>query len=399
MIRLSLLMLAASRTYLPLVILCLYTGLANSSDDTFQYNGVFTQGAVYTSDNNFYGQSDDSISFDFTELSLNASYRVSPRIRLAGQVLYRHAGDISDEADIDYLFVDAELFSSPDASVGVRVGRVKGPTGFYNDARDVAFTRPGVFLPQSIYPDNSRDLMLSAESVVFYSNHFTDNGQWNIELGAGKPRLDTFGEVEVKDAKDDNVIVSRVIYEEGGGVWRAGFSTVQGKVSAEFLLPGFPPLQADGQLTLYLLSLQYNWFDWTFTSEYWQRTTELENLVVFGTPVDLNIKETGESYYIQAERRITPAWSAIARWDVDYIDKNDRSGNKDPLPPLLGSPGYGQYTKDYTLGLRWDIQQNMMLNVEYHNIEGASWLSQLDNPEGPTSKFWDMVSIAFSYRF
>jgi hypothetical protein len=279
----------------------------------------------------------------------------------------------------------------------------------YNDARDVAFTRPGVFLPQSIYPDHFRDLLLSSESVLLYANLFTDSGQWNIELGAGEPRIDQFGEAEIDNASDEEIVVGRIMYEDGGGVWRAGISAIEGKISfdndiSSILGFPYPAIETEAQLTQYIASFQYNIDDWTFTGEYMIKITETDSPIIllptpFGViPLDIDIKETGEAYYLQAQRRINSNWSVMSRWDVDYVDKDDRSGN-DTEPSLLGTLGYGQYSKDYTLGLRWDIQENIMLNTEYHYVKGASWLSLLDNPNGPSSKYWNMLSIAISYRF
>ncbi len=376
---------------------------------SFQYHGAFTQGAFHTSDNNFYGQSDDDISFDFTELSLNASYKLLPNIRLAGQVLYRQAGATSDDVVIDYLFVDGNFYSSEETNAGLRLGRVKNPYGLYNDARDIAFTRPGILLAQSIYPDTLRDLFVSTDSLMFYANHFTDSGQWSLELGVGKPRVDKLANLDLDGVDDEEVLLGRLLFEDSSERWRVAFSAMRGElsflfdVSADLGLPPMPPIKTPIVFDLYLLSLQYNWHDWTFSGEYQLSMAGSDSPGVeipsrFGPMfIDLDFEENGEAYYLQAEKRLSAQWTALARFDVDYSEKDDRSG--EAYAQQRGGEAYSRYSKDYTLGLRWNFRSDMMLNFEYHNIEGASWLPLLDNPDGPSSKYWDMVAVTFSYRF
>ena len=76
-----------------------------------QLHGFASQGAVQTSSNRFYGNSPET-SLDFTEIGLNASWRLSPRLLLAGQVLSRRAGDMSDGLpEIDFALVDINLLT------------------------------------------------------------------------------------------------------------------------------------------------------------------------------------------------------------------------------------------------------------------------------------------------
>jgi inorganic pyrophosphatase len=52
---------------------------------------------------------------------------------------------------LDYGFVDRTLLADGDDQVGLRLGKIKNPIGFFNTTRDVAHTRPGIIMPQSIY--------------------------------------------------------------------------------------------------------------------------------------------------------------------------------------------------------------------------------------------------------
>ena len=152
-----------------------------------QWAVAINQGLVATTENNYYGQSNDGVSLDFTELSINGSYKFTPRFRLAGQSLYRRAGKGTDSVDIDYFFLDSLLVATESVNMGLNLGRFKNPTGLYNDTRDVAQTRPGIFLPQSIYPDAERDLHISSDGALFYTNVFAGSGSGILNSRMGFP--------------------------------------------------------------------------------------------------------------------------------------------------------------------------------------------------------------------
>ena len=86
--------------------------------------------------------------------------------------------------------MDWNFSNTPGSSLGVVAGRIKNSLGLYNDTRDVAFTRPGVFVPQQIYFDSVRNLLLSADGLQLYARRSTDAGNWAFNLGAGTNPVD-----------------------------------------------------------------------------------------------------------------------------------------------------------------------------------------------------------------
>ncbi len=66
-----------------------------------QLHGFLSQGYVKTSDNRFFGPSDDS-SWDFREIGANLSYQPRPDLLFAGQLLSRTAGEILVETEKDW---------------------------------------------------------------------------------------------------------------------------------------------------------------------------------------------------------------------------------------------------------------------------------------------------------
>lgn len=145
--------------------------------DSFQIHGFASQAFILSTDNNFFGGSKDNGTFDFRELGINASWRILPRLQVAAQGVARWAGE-NDEGSprLDYGLVDYAFVSNAKNTWGLRLGRVINPIGFYNDTRDVAFTRPSIFLPQSIYFDRTRDVALSADGGQVYGEQRTSIG-------------------------------------------------------------------------------------------------------------------------------------------------------------------------------------------------------------------------------
>lgn len=370
---------------------------AYADDTNWQLHGALTQGITYTSDNNFYGDSDDNASLKFTEISLNASTRLLPNLRAAGQVLYRQMGEQGESGDIDFAFLDYQFLTNTSAVAGIRIGRYKMPIGLYNDTRDVAFTRPSNFVPQSAYPDAYREFELSSDGALIYTDIFTDSGQWTIELDGGRSRVEQDSletsvislQGEVHDLSQRSVYGGRVMYQSSDGRWIAAFSRAEAKLRYEYtLMPGLST-DVDVKLVYWLASLQCNVDQWTITAEYGHMDATLDSNYFVG-------RIHPEQYYLQVTRHLDSQWSVYSRYDNLYWDRHDRSGDSYSL--LAGRSNDSNFAHDYGVGVRYDISNNAMVSAEYHYIDGAAWLSSLDNSEDP-ARYWNMLSVAFSYRF
>ena len=367
-----------------------------------QIHGFASQGWFKSTDNNnvFGNSSSDTGSFDFRELGLNASMRPRPNLQFSAQMLSRTAGEGSPgNIRLDYGFIDYAFLSGQNNKMGIRLGRMKNPLGFYNDTRDVPFTRPSILLPQSIYFDRTRKLAIAADGGHLYGEHRSDIGNLSVQFGAVRP-LVRGPETEVALLGDrpgqlspDVLYIGQVNYELDEGRLRFAFSGAQLNVN-------YDPATVDSlragsiRFTPLIFSAQYNAERWSLTSEYALRHFEYKN---FGI-APLNLDFFGESYYLQGVYRITPEWEAIVRYDVLYIDSDDPKGKK--WAAASGLAPHRRFAKDITVGLRWNITPEFMLRAEYHRVNGTAWLSTLDNPNsGDLSQHWDLFSILGSYRF
>src|SRR5690349_19255564 len=139
-----------ARTSIALVASC-FAISAHAID--YQVHGYAAQGFVLSQHNDFFGDSTDG-SFNYYEAGINAGVQVSPKLLLAAQAAVRDAG-ISDDGSVrlDYALADYRLFSEATTQAGLRAGKVKNALGFYNETRDVVFTRPSILMP-GVYSDN-----------------------------------------------------------------------------------------------------------------------------------------------------------------------------------------------------------------------------------------------------
>jgi len=381
--------------------------------DNLKFQGFASQAFIATSDNNVFGKTDQGGGFGFTEVGFNALFRPTSRLQFSAQMLSRRAGEGSNagEPRLDFGFVDYLLYSHEVHQFGIRVGRLKIPFGFYNDTRDVAFTRPSILLPQSIYFDRTRNLGLSGDSVQLYGEtSYPTIGNFSVQFGVWRPLVKS-RETEFAIFSTNNLFgelspeasfIGRGIYETHDARFRFAISGIW--LNAHYN-PGPNDSLSRGSFSfspLYL-SAQYNAEKWSLTAEYALRRLDFKN---FGAlPLDEQADNTtGESFYVQGVYRFHPKWEALLRYDVYFADRNDRNGKEFAQwrqdNGFTPRPAHSRFARDLAVGLRWNITPQIMARFEYHYINGTGWLSGLDNPDSSaTVKEWDLFAAQLSFRF
>ncbi len=362
-----------------------------------QVHGFASQSFLLSNKNKFFGSSDDG-SFEFYELGVNAFWEVSPKLRFAGQVLVRDAGASDNGKDrIDYAFAEYVFLDNESASAGVRVGRVINPLGFFNATRDVAGTRPSILLPQSVYSDNNRNFSISADGVQVYIVKTIANGELMFEAERARPRtrdpdleVTVLGDVRPGslEGRDDSWL-AKLNYDYDFGRWR--FALTHGKINVDYDPAVTDRLQAgvfDFKPTL--LSVQHQQERWGITAEFLRRSSTLSG---FGFP---EISVDGDNFFVQGDYRVNDL-NFFLRYDHTVRNNDDRRGKQ--YEAATGRPAYTRYAKDWTVGGRWDINQNLSLNAEWHMVEGAAWLSMIENNGIPRHKYWNMLMMSVSLKF
>jgi len=367
--------------------------------EDIKVHGFLTQNFFHTSDNNVYGQSDDGVSPGLTEIGLNLSYQPFDRLTLSAQGLYRRAGKVDGGVvRLDYGVADLNLFNYQNGRLGIRGGRIKIPFGLYNETRDVAFTNPTIMLPQGIYFDRSRSLLVSADGGSLYADHRTEFGNFSFKFNLGMPLGDNeeirsaiLGPAAKGEFKASPAFATQLSYELNGGETVFAVSYMNLKLKYK---PTANDFISAGNTTIrpLLFSAQYNGEKLGLTAEYQYRWNDYKGYAV--TP---DTQFVTESWYVQASYRFLSQLQGIVRYDTYSSDIDDRGGQR---AVRNGLPNHIAYAKDWMVGIRWDITSSLMLRTEYHRVHGTAWLALADNPNQSTTKQdWDLYALQISYRF
>nr|WP_290694377.1 hypothetical protein [Halomonas sp. UBA3074] len=374
----------------------------NNTIDTLQAHGFLSQALIISEENDFFGpSSQDTGSFEYTEIGLNVSIRPHQDVLLAAQLLSRRAGGDHSDAlpELDYGLIDYQMISNQQRTFGMQLGRFKNPFGFYNQTRDVAFTRPSILLPQSIYFDRTRSLGLSGDGISLYHEERLSNGTLRTQIGIGQAHAgeDLQSTLRLEDVPGTldagQSAIGQIRYEHDGGRIIAALSAAQAKARFESRVSA----QTDVSFRFrpVVLSLQYNEELWSLTSEFALRPTKLggvENRWVNDV--------TGESWYVQYARRFASEWQWLVRYDSLTTNRADRNGKSFEDSTGGTIPAHTQFADDLTFGLQWTPHPQVMLAGEYHHINGTGWLPIQDNPvSSETSQRWDMWLFQLSLRF
>jgi hypothetical protein len=368
----------------------------------YQVHGYAAQGFVYTDDNNFFGKSSEG-SWDYYEAGLNASVQVHPRLLFSAQAAIRDAG-ISDNGALrlDYAVADYRLFEDVDGAVGLRAGKVKNPLGFYNETRDVVFTRPSIVLPVG-YSDNQnqRSLVFTAPGTQVYGNHvfgrnelsFTGTYSFDHDVRESDERLllDLSGlpfDLHIKNSWNAQIRDSI-----DGGRWQFAVSHFFGRF--DLRTPQFVQVAGTFDVSITLFSARFNARKFSVTAEYGLAPNK-DRVTLGGIPV-IQTSVTSDGGYLQGEYRINPSWGAFARVEANYLDRSDRSGRE----YVAANPGTDRASRSYrslVVGANWRHGEHWGVWGEYHWIDGTVLLQRLENPQ-PLVDHWSLIMLMAGYKF
>ncbi|EIC23170.1 TonB-dependent receptor [Thiorhodovibrio frisius] len=372
--------------------------------ERLQIHGFASQGAVQSSANRYYGDSPET-SFDFTELGINASFRVNPRLMLAAQVLSRRAGDMSDGSpEIDFALADINLVSNARYRAGMRVGRIKNRLGLYNETRDVPFTHPGIFLPQVVYFDKVRNLVLSTDGILLYGDLHQPFGTFSATLSTGNPVIDENVEAAYMSGDFDGTLESEnhswlasLWFDSATEALKLGLSGAT--ASAKYHPNSSDPFSLQPgtiDIIYWIASAQYNAERWSLTAEYMGEPMQWRD---FG-PWRPDRDATAEGYYAQGTYRFLPRWQLMARYEEGFANRDDRDGSQLERDTFGMAPANTAYSRILSLGVRWDINRQWMLRAEYSRHIGNFILSEIENPDfSQFEKHWNVFAIQAAFRF
>lgn len=326
--------------------------------------GIATQGYFWTDRYSFFGSGKDG--FDYREASVGGQYRFLNDYSINVQGEYRDAGE-SDNLGfrMGQAYLDARHVFGKHKIVGVNLGRIEIPFALYNATRDRIDTRPSIVLPESIYFDGLglRDYILTGDGGLVYGFHdLGSKSKVEAKVAIGKS---AFGKIQ---GLDDAPL----------------FSGWLDYVYDSDLLLRLSILRSEKEqtsITYPVLSSQYTWNRWTFTSE-WGR-------LEFDSPAAI---VSSNGVYGQVEYQATKDLSLLARYDYlkFHVD----------IPGPLVFPEDRLRGQSLALGFAWNVSKNFMLNAGYHLVDGTAFLNPAENPGiGLGNKDWDLLAVTTSVRF
>jgi hypothetical protein len=382
-----------------LTFLLLAMPVAALDEWQYQLHGFAAQAYAHSDGNNYVGSSLDG-SFEYYELGLNGSVARGP-FAFSAQGLVRRFGELDDGAlRLDYAFADYRAISTLDYKLGLRLGRVKNHYGFFNDSRDVVFTRPGILLPSSIYLES-----VGLRGLLFSS----DGGQLYGGIGLGDHYLSLVGTRAVDTTADkderrallgdgdtlpnpidiDGLTIIRLMDEWAGGTWRAALTFASARVSVAPLPQS--PLEGALDADIWVASLRHNAERYAVTAEYQVTHTRLDSNFAGSD------RSSSDGGYLQLDYRLGQRWKAMLRYDLIFSDRDDRDGRD--YARQTGGDRHTRYARDLTAGLNWSPDEHWGVWLEHHFIRGSASAPSVENRDRSLRSEGNLFLVMVGYHF
>lgn len=374
--------------------------LAQQGD--LQWHGFVSQGVIQAEDSALVNKEGDA-SLALTELGMNFSWQINDRLRLAGQGLYINGGNRYDEGlRLDYFLLDIDLWNDDTHSVDLYLGRSKNHHWFYSSTRDTAFTRPDIYLPQSVYFDAFRDIALASDGIALGGNSLLSFAEleWNWSYGdspISQETTDRFvGDIATGRLEQDFVHQLSAKFHLHQWPVTLGVSLLDSDFTYKSgAMDVFP--DSDVDIRRVMLMGRYSGEKWEVTTEILKEWFRYGSRFMPGFGSDL----AGDGGYIQVNRHLNQTLSLKLGYDLMFPNRDDRDG--DQLSEGSGGfiPSYFAYSKDFSLGFSWNISDKLKLVGEHHWIKGRARTAPVVLPDVINNKgeSWTLWALQLSYWF
>lgn len=340
-------------------------------------HATFSQGYMNSDNNNLIDGSEDG-TFDLREYGVNAVWKTPvDKLQLGAQVFAREAGRAgNDQVYLDWACADYRIRSA----LGVRLGRVRMPYGFYNGTRDIDALRTEIILPLAVYPEFARETVDSLDGGSLYGTFDLDEaGTIAYELAAGMVTLDV-------ENGDMNRVLQGLYYfpdsydEEAayaaGVVWNTPVRGLRTGVTYTWLefdsagtyapveLGVVLPVTSPGMvLDLLVSSVEYTVGDLVLTLEAVDAGADLD----METPAGPAAYDADfEGWYARATYRFCDWFEAA----TGYGDIDEDAGT------------FREYQTDFFISARFNAGPNVIFKLEQHFIDGSFSMTAQENPDG-----------------
>jgi len=383
--------------------LALATEQSAFSQNNLQIHGFLSQGIAKSIGSDFVNDDQDA-SLELTEVGINASYKISPTLRAAGQLVYIDGGNrYADGARLDYLLLDWSAYQSHDWQMNVYLGRFKNYNWLYSSTRDVPHTRPSIVLPQAMYFDGFRDIAVGGDGIatsIKHGNEQLGDFEFNLSFGTSeisdKQRAIILSEFATGDMEHDYDAQMSIFWQPIDSQWRFGWSVLDSDFS---YTAGSADIFVDTDIILqrFILNALYEAENWEFSSEVFQERFKLTG---FYSPY-FQRDTKGQGFYFQTRYQLTQDLKLLARFERFFANKDDKSGVVQEQATGGAIPAYFGFQHDKVLGLSYDLADNVRIQFEHHWVEGTARLTPvvLPNANINDEKYWNMWALQLMYWF
>lgn len=335
-----------------------------------QIHGFVSQGYMLTLRNDYLDHTRRNGSFEMSEAGINLTVQPIDDLRIGVQLFARDLGPVGDYAiKLDWFYLDYRFTDW----LGVRGGRTKIPFGLYNEVNDVDVARVPILLPQSTYPTQNRDFLLSQTGVELYGRiPLSVAGTLEYRLYGGTIFLDAENvpgsPIALVSLDVPYVVGGRLLWETPAQGLRMGGS-VQGLRLDTDLLVGGMPVEVNLPAVLWMLSLEYTDGDFLAAAEYarWHVRTNSSDTAIY--PESQTVSERA---YAMLSYRVTGYFHPGMYYSVFFLDVDARAGRAAKQHDLAAT-------------LRFDINPYWLVKLEAHYMHGTAGLSPALNGGTPTS--------------
>ncbi len=373
------------------ILICFATTAAAFDTDSIQIHGFLSQGYLKTDTNNaLFADTSSNGTFEFNEFGLNIASQVNDNLRVGIQLLSRDMGDIgNNEVEIDWAYGDYNYRNW----LGLRAGKMKSPYGLYNQSRDVDAARTCILLPSSIYSEGFRDTVSTTIGIGAYGElpgsieyqAVYGTTQLKEDQGIAKTLVRLTGIPGFTDASVDWAYAGDLKWSTPIDGLTLGTSTLGYKATLSNA-----PLNIDFEFEAesYIGSVEFVYGDLTLASEY-----QLLNLDYTIAAFNQSDDQDVEGYYFLASYRINDWFEVGTYYNVEYSDKDDKDGDRFKN---VGQPAARAWKKDLALTTRFDVNDNMVLKLEGHLMDG---LYNVEFDAIDPDDTWYMLAAKVTFSF
>ncbi len=385
--------------------LTLFVAAYGFSWQKIEVHGFLSQGYLDSSDHNFLANSEDG-TFEFSEAAVNVTSQINERLRVGIQFFSRDLGDQGNhKVTIDWAYGDYRWKDQ----LGVRLGKVKMPLGFYNQGRDADLLRSTILLPQSVYPEGLRDILLAYQGAGLYGD-LPGNLEYeiyigNVSLDEDSPAIQSlvrnispFRPTKNPDVNNSKLYGAWIKWETPLEGLSIGASRGWADIQVDFQFLDDQPVRAEIQdMHFSYLSCEYISNRWHLAGEWHLLESRPKSEIITDTRL---LNPMG--WYIQSAFRVNDLLELNASYNQFYSSEGDKQGEELELFQL---PKHLGWQKSTSLGIRFDINAYWIIKAEWQDIDGLGLLYAYDpnslflrNPLNFTRN-WNLYALKATFNF